>query len=311
MKTCPVCGARMEDAQNLCPDCGADYVEAVVNDITSVAGEDPRLMLASLEEGLAGLDSVPQPAMGDTVRKMTPVLCAAALVFCLLAGVATGANFFYLLAVVVLVPLVMALLARMQGKLRLSAGEVVVRAAARVFAEDAASVRERFAQRPEVLERLDAMQQRLDEALALQAAGHARNRRTVIVIAAVVLAVCSAGAGALAVRNHAARRAEAAYAAQPEWIKLRDSYLASAPGDEYGDKDLRLGVVRAMLEADETAEAEAFFFAHSQGNVGDVDCALLIARRYREKKDAAALGAFTDKVRLRYDSDTRKVKSLK
>ncbi|WP_295943994.1 hypothetical protein, partial [uncultured Alistipes sp.] len=168
MKTCPVCGARMEDAQNLCPDCGADYVEAVVNDITSVAGEDPRLMLASLEEGLAGLDSVPQPAMGDTVRKMTPALCAAALVFCLLAGVATGANFFYLLAVVVLVPLVMALLARMQGKLRLSAGEVVVRAAARVFAEDAASVRERFAQRPEVLERLDAMQQRLDEALAQQ-----------------------------------------------------------------------------------------------------------------------------------------------
>lgn len=39
MKTCPVCGAQMPDSQNLCPACGADYVEAVVNDIT--AGSKP------------------------------------------------------------------------------------------------------------------------------------------------------------------------------------------------------------------------------------------------------------------------------
>ena len=173
----------MEDSQHLCPDCGADYVEAVVNDIASGAGADSRLMLASLEEGLAGLDAVPLPALGDTARKMLPALCAAALVFCLLAGVATGANIFYLLAAVALVPLAVSLLARMQGKLRLSAGEVVVRAAARVFAEDAASVRERFAGDAEVLARLDAMQLRLDDALARQASAHAQNRLKVTVIA--------------------------------------------------------------------------------------------------------------------------------
>ena len=173
----------MEDSQHLCPDCGANYVEAVVDDIASGAGADSRLMLASLEEGLAGLDAVPLPALGDTARKMLPALCAAALVFCLLAGVATGANIFYLLAAVALVPLAVSLLARMQGKLRLSAGEVVVRAAARVFAEDAASVRERFAGDAEVLARLDAMQLRLDDALARQASAHAQNRRKVTVIA--------------------------------------------------------------------------------------------------------------------------------
>ena len=164
----------MEDSQHLCPDCGANYVEAVVDDIASGAGADSRLMLASLEEGLAGLDAVPLPALGDTARKMLPALCAAALVFCLLAGVATGANIFYLLAAVALVPLAVSLLARMQGKLRLSAGEVVVRAAARVFAEDAASVRERFAGDAEVLARLDAMQLRLDDALARQASAPMR-----------------------------------------------------------------------------------------------------------------------------------------
>lgn len=246
----------MEDSQHLCPDCGANYVEAVVDDIASGAGADSRLMLASLEEGLAGLDAVPLPALGDTARKMLPALCAAALVFCLLAGVATGANIFYLLAAVALVPLVVSLLARMQGKLRLSAGEVVVRAAARVFAEDAASVRERFAGDAEVLARLDAMQLRLDDALARQASAHAQNRRKVTVIAAVVLICCSAGAGALAVRNHAARKAQAAYAAQPEWVRLRDSYADAAGDDEYAGKDLRIAVVRAMLADGQGAAAE-------------------------------------------------------
>lgn len=308
MKTCPVCGARMSDSQNLCPACGADYVEAVVNDITAGVEADPCLMLASLEEGLAGLDAVPMPALGETARKMTPLLCGAALAFCLLSCVLTGANFFYLLALAALILLVVGL---MRGKQRLSAGEVVVRAAARVFAEDAASVRERFADNAGVMARLDAMELRLDDALAGQAAAHARNRKRVILIASVVLALCCVGVGALAVRNHAARRAEAAYAAQPEWIKLRDGYLASADDDENGDKDLRLSVVHAMLDAGESAAAEEFFFAHSQGNMGDVDCALLIARHYRTNKDAEALGAFTGKVKLRYDSDTRKVKSLK
>jgi hypothetical protein len=31
----------MEDSQHLCPDCGANYVEAVVDDIASGAGRIP------------------------------------------------------------------------------------------------------------------------------------------------------------------------------------------------------------------------------------------------------------------------------
>lgn len=87
-----------------------------------------------------------------------------------------------------------------------------------------------------MLARLDAMQLRLDDALARQASAHAQNRRKVTVIAAVVLICCSAGAGALAVRNHAARKAQAAYAAQPEWVRLRDSYADAAGDDEYGQR---------------------------------------------------------------------------
>lgn len=104
----------MEDSQHLCPDCGADYVEAVVNDIASGAGRIPgRCSRASKRACRAGCRAAAR--LGDTARKMLPALCAAALVFCLFAGVATGANIFYLLAAVALVPLVVSLLARMQG----------------------------------------------------------------------------------------------------------------------------------------------------------------------------------------------------
>ena len=105
-------------------------------------------------------------------------------------------------------------------------------------------------------------------------------------------------------------QAQAAYAAQPEWVRLRDSYADAAGDDEYAGKDLRIAVVRAMLADGQGAAAEDFFFAHCQGKVGDADCAMLIAGHYKAKKDAVALDAFVGKVSLRYDSDTQKVKSL-
>ena len=111
-------------------------------------------------------------------------------------------------------------------------------------------------------------------------------------------------------RNHAAREAQAAYAAKPEWVRLRDSYADAAGDDEYAGKDLRIAVVRARLADGQGAAAEDFFFAHCQGKVGDADCAMLIAGHYKAKKDAVALDAFAGKVSLRYDSDTQKVKSL-
>ena len=308
----------MEDSQHLCPDCGANYVEAVVDDIASGAGADSRLMLASLEEGLAGLDAVPLPALGDTARKMLPALCAAALVFCLLAGVATGANIFYLLAAVALVPLAVSLLARMQGKLRLSAGEVVVRAAARVFAEDAASVRERFAGDAEVLARLDAMQLRLGDAPCPPGA------------------YSSAGVGACAKPpqgdGHCSRRADLLLCgcrgvgrAKPCGPQGPGRLCGAARVGQVARQLRRRGRGRRICgqrPADPRragharppallgAAAEDFFFAHCQGKVGDADCAMLIAGHYKAKKDAVALDAFVGKVSLRYDSDTQKVKSL-
>lgn len=83
--------------------------------------------------------------------------------------------------------------------------------------------------------------------LARQTSAHAQNRRKVTVIAAVVLICCSAGAGALPCATMRPREAQAAYAAQPEWVRLRDSYADAAGDDEYAGKDLRIAVVRAML----------------------------------------------------------------
>lgn len=311
MKTCPVCGVRMQDADKLCPACGADYMQAVIDDISGGTNADAELMLVNLEDGARHLDQATRPALGDTFRRMSVMFYAATLLFCLLAGVLTGANIFYLLGVVALVVLSLALFAHLRGRQPLSPGEVLIRASERVFAEDAPALRDRFAQQPAAIARIDALQQRYDEALALQQAAHKENRKKIVLVAGILLALCCAGVAVLTVRNQAARNAEAAYAMQPEWVKLQDRYLAQAGADEAADQNMRREVVKAMLSADQPAEAETFFFAHSQGKIGDVDCAMPIARYYKDKTAPEALASFASRVKLRYDSDTQKVKSFK
>ena len=311
MKRCPVCNTSMEDSQQLCPSCGTDYLSAVIDDISAGAAADTEMLLDNLEDGLSAMDHAPLPTVRETLRRMSPVLCGIALAFCLLAGLATRANIFYLLAVVPLAALIPSLVALARHRRPLGRGEVIVNAAARVFAEDAAAVKTKCADRGDAVARLDAMQRRVDEALARQRSAHLRNGRVVWAVACVVLLLAGAGVGALAVRNGAARKAKAEYAKLPEWVKLRDSYLAEYGSDEYADKSARTGVVRAMLGADAVAEAEEFFFSHCQGSVGDMDCAMLIVEYHRTHGGSDAIGAFTSKVSLRYDSDTKKIRSIK
>ena len=308
MKTCPCCGTRLNDAQSRCPACGADYLETVID---ALGGSDPdvAMRLSALEEGLRPLEDAPSPTLTETARRMTPLLGGGTALFCLVAGFVSGANIFYLLAVAAAVPSLLGLFARLHGRQASSSGEAIARAAARVFDDEAARLRERCGEQPEVAERLAAMQHRIEETLARQQEARIRNTRTIRNIAAGIFVIFCIAVGALAVRNHAARKAAAAYEAQAEWVKLRDAYLASSDNDEFGDNAARLVVLRAMLDAGERAAAEEFFFSCCQGYVGDIDCALLIVGCYKD--DPGALAAFIDRVSLRYDSDTRKIKCLK
>ena len=120
---------------------------------------------------------------------------------------------------------------------------------------------------------------------------------------------CSAGAGALAVRNHAARKAQAAYAAQPVGQVARQLRRRGRGRRICGAKTC--GSPSCVpCRRRRGAAAEDFFFAHCQGKVGDADCAMLIAGHYKAKKDAVALDAFVRQgvaaLRFRY----AKVKSL-
>lgn len=304
MRTCPRCDTRLNDSQTRCPACGADYLETV---ISSLGGPDTdvAMQLTALEEDLRPLDDAPAPAWTDTARRMKPLLGGGAALFGLVAGIATCANLFFLIAGAAGA---FALFAKLRHRQPLSPGEAIVKAAARIFDEDATRLRGIHGETPEIEERLSAMQRYIDETLARQQEAHVRNARTILRYAIALLVAACIGVGALAIRNHAARKAAAAYAAQPEWVKLRDAYLASE-ADEFTGNAFRLKVLRAMLESGEQAAAEEFFFAHCQGSIGDFECALLIAGHYRN--DSEALAAFVERVSLRYDSDTKKIKRLK
>lgn len=311
MKTCPRCGSRMDDAQSRCGACGADYLEAVVGSITSGVRTDEETLLQNLEAGLDPLKDVPLPTTGETLRRQLPALSGAAGVFFLAAAFATGANILLLAGAAALVLFAALLVARLRGRRPASRAERIVRAVRRIFEEDAAALRKRIGDQPQTDERIGTMQRRIDEAEERLAKAHASNRRKILAAALTVGALAAIGCGALAVRNQAACKAAEEYALRPGWMKLRDSYLSSPDNDEYGSPSTRTEVVRAMLDAGVTSEAETFFFDRCQGSVGDADCARMIALHYRNGGERDALEAFLGRIALRYDSDTRKIRSLK
>jgi NADH:ubiquinone oxidoreductase subunit K len=226
MKICPVCDSKMSVNETHCPKCGEDYLASVVGDIISSSGRDSELelKLENLEEGLSGIESLPKPTLGDTARRLMPVLSAVGALFFFLSGMLTRVHIFYILAIILFIIAVIGFIVKFSGRKPLCKGEVILHAAARIFNEDSAVIREQYGNQGGVAERLDAMQMRLDEAFARLEAAHERNMRKVLIITAVVIVICSAGVGALAVKKNAIRMAEAEYAMQPEWVKLRDNY---------------------------------------------------------------------------------------
>lgn len=315
MKSCPKCGNTLSDTENICRVCGTDYVEATIASITGNAGatesDSVKMMLNGIEDSLRVLDSVAKPSMKDTMRRMALPIWGAALTACVVAGLLCKALFFYLLAIIPLVLVVKALIRKLTGKADMTQGERVAYATAKVFAEDASRIRAEYATSEQVIERIEAMQQKIDNSLSSLKSVHARNRIVIMVLSAVVFVLFSVGVGALAIRNHKARKAEAEYEALPAWVKARDGYLASDMNNEYGDNLLRMNVLTLMLEAGEVAAAEGFFFDSCMGYMGDADCATLIIDHYRKDGDKSSLNTFIDRLKLRYDSDTNKLRKLK
>ena len=62
MKTCPECGTQLSDKQEICPACGANYLEATIASITGNAGttesDTAMMLLNGMEDSLRILNSV-------------------------------------------------------------------------------------------------------------------------------------------------------------------------------------------------------------------------------------------------------------
>ncbi len=81
--------------------------------------------------------------------------------------------------------------------------------------------------------------------------------------------------------------------------------------EEQNDPELRLHIVKGIIEAGEMEEAEKFFINNLMGKLGDMECAKEIVNAYivNGQKDKAV--AFSEKcVAMRYNSDVDKLKQL-
>lgn len=326
MKNCPVCNHQFEDSYTHCPKCGADYIEASINSIAtgaavslaesgesveSVATESndfnsDEVILQTIESELAVLDNLIPPTLKESFARMATVVWGVSTLCTAAVAMVLAAPILYIVAAVVAVLFVYATMRRNKS---LSKGESDVAVLARIFEEDMSRMKSSFVERESVSKRLEEVRNRIGEAKAYIDKAHKANRGRIMLIIGIVALLFVAGVGALAYAQHQAKQAEAAYEAQPEWIKLREAYLSSEYNDEHTGGDARGVVIETMLEAGVVAEAEAFFFEEAMGKVGDYECALLIAKYYDKAGDKARAEAFVGKLSLRYGSDNTKIRN--
>lgn len=320
MKNCPICNHQFDDNLNLCPACGADYIEASISSIAGGATQSDaapsqapvadsfdgdEVLLQTIESELAVLDNLVPPTLTQTFARMASVVWGVATICVSVAAVVLVAPILYIVAAVVAALFFYSMLRRNKS---LSKGEADVAVLARIFEDDMSRMKSSFVERESVGQRIDMVRGRIAEAREVIAKSHKSNRGRIAIFIAVASLLFVVGVGALAVAQHKLRAAEAAYEAQPEWVKLRDAYHGSEYDDEHIGGEARSVIIATMLDAGEVAEAEKFFFEEAMGAVGDYECAQLIVKHYDRNAQRAAADEFISKLELRYGSDNQKIR---
>lgn len=323
MKSCPKCGANLSDNQNICPQCGGDYVQLSIEGITgkresnvTTNADSPAndanapMLLEYMENNIESATSLTPPSLRESFNQVADKVNGIAGILQIVAGIMTDGAVFYVLGAAFTGISALASWRVRKRSTVIGKNAAILTATSNVFEQNTKSILDKHSDDPAIVERINTLQTRLAEVKKKHEEKHRANTKSIWIITAICAAIFAVGVGTLTVKTYKVRKAEAEYAAQPTWVKVRDAYITSEYNDEYGDNSARIYVLTEMLNAGQMAAAESFFFDYCMGNVGDYDCAELIIKRYRADNDKASLEVFVERLDLRYDSDTQKAKQL-
>lgn len=331
MKKCPRCGATLTDQQQICPSCGGDYVQLSIQGISGQAddGDSVPITVSSEPDSdehrrkpsvsvISTLLSMMQSAVNDivmpTIResfgKIEKNVVAGMFGLNTLSGVSSGSKIFYIVAAICLIRFVYSFAKKQKSGGVMGKSEAKIKATSNVFEDNIKTIKEKCHGDAETMKQVEILQGKLNEAKAAYDKQDRKNRRNIWMITGVCAMLIIAVAVPLSIDNIKTKIAEAEYAQQPDWVKVRDNYINSEYNDEFGDNSARIYVLTEMLNAEQYDAAESFFFDYCMGNVGDFDCAKFIIERYRKAGNDSSAEAFKQKLSLRYDSDTQRAKKL-
>ncbi len=333
MKKCPRCGETLDDRQNTCPSCGGNYLQLSIQSISGqeecgdstpiVATGDPDAdenrrgpsignatvsTLLSLMQ--TAVNDIGLPTVRDTLTKIGKESFASILGLNTLAGAASGHVLFYVLAALTLIPILRSIIKGKKSGGVIGKSEAVMKATTNVVEDNIKTIKEKYHGDAATMKQVEIVQGKLNDAKEAYAKQERKNKRTIWVATGVFALLIVAAAVPLSIDNIKAKIAEAEYAEQPNWVKVRDNYIDSEFNDEFGDNTARIYVLTEILDAKQYDAAEEFFFDYCMSNVGDFDCAKFIIERFRKAGNEASIEAFKQKLNLRYDSDTQKAKQL-
>lgn len=309
MAKCPKCKEELPLLSKICPVCG--YVADGDNETPTA--ED---FADALEKCLYQIKEIPQPSFMRSMAQLSFIMLPLLAIYMLAMALISSAGLFWLLFILFGVLSIWTILKKAKGKLGNDPFNKEFRTVKNEYEYYERTAKRNFGKSREVSKLLD------DISTEISRIENNRNRSNHknLFIWIILLIVFFAGGGlslfsldrSLNATEKIANNEIIGLVSENKWQEAIDKFNASPEkSDKYESNKLAKEVIPLILSAGETAKAEEFFLQSCMGKVGDLECATLIVKYYKDKSNHDAAKAFIGNCsKMRYKSDQQKLEKL-
>lgn len=309
MAQCPKCKEELPLLSKICPVCG--YVTEGGDDTPTA--ED---FADALEKCLYQIKEIPQPSFMRSMAQLSFIMLPLLAVYMLIVALISSAGLFWLLFILFGAISIWAISKKARGQLGNDPFNKEFRTVKNEYEYYERTAKRNFGKSKEVTRLLGDIS---TEISGIEARRNADSRKNLLIWIMILVLFFATGGMSLFSIDKSLNAAEkiansevAGLVSEGKWQEAIDLFNASPEkADEYESNKLAKEVIPVILSAGETAKAEEFFLQSCMGKVGDLECATLIVRYYKEQPNTdAALAFIRNCNKMRYKSDQRKLEKL-
>lgn len=301
MKRCPRCNEMLPLLSKVCPVCGA-----VIESEGALNAED---MANQLEYILHDMKSIPVPGFIAGMSRLSVFIVPVISVFLLIIAWISCAGLFWILFFISFIWSVWVIIKRLRGTFKADISENKFRKLRNDYEMLARIAKRDFGENREVKRLLGDISEQISD---VEEKWKGEIRKNVFIWIAILIVVITLSITGTCSVSSAVEESEhsAEVMEKDNWETKVEQYLSSSE-IEQNDPQLRLLIIKEILDSGNFDEAEKFFLNHLMGQIGDFDCAKEVIRTYQNMNNPEKARAFVEKcAEMRYKSDKEKLMNL-